>query len=138
MKSATLNRYYQDDKVTLGVFKIDGIDDPIFWTIENAWRDNERNVSCIPSGIYDCVPYSGTQYKDVYMVKNVPDRDAILIHQGNWVKNTQGCILPGLSAGYLKDEKAVVSSTAALNKIKTLLDYEPFILRIIGGDNKWS
>jgi hypothetical protein len=67
-------------------------------TYELPWRDNERNISCIPSGIYDCrIRYSSTKGRS-FEVLNVKDRSDILIHVGNTHVDTEGCILVGLDA----------------------------------------
>jgi len=68
--------------------------------LELPWLDNQRNISCIPEGIYDCVKYSDSKHPNCFLVKNVPDRDGILIHLLNFVAgqkiDTLGCLGPGL------------------------------------------
>lgn len=140
MQAATLIRYYQDDTHTLGCLTVQGVKDPVFWTMEPPWRDNRHNESCVPAGRYLCKPFSGQIYKEVYELQDVLGRDAILIHPGNFVRSTQGCILIGSSAGYMRDggvdspeQKCVISSLAALNKLKGLMEHGEFELTIIGG-----
>ena len=69
-------------------------------TLENPWKDNERNVSCIPEGIYPVrlrLPRESATRDYIHLlVKDVKDRDYILIHIGNTAKDTSGCILVGL------------------------------------------
>ena len=48
---AVLYRYEKTSKHTLGIL---WIEDSFFYTIERAWKNNERNVSCIPADTYDC------------------------------------------------------------------------------------
>ena len=71
-------------------------------TLENPWIDNERNVSCIPEGIYPVrIRLSRESATRDYMhllVKDVKDRDYILFHIGNTAKDTSGCILVGLGS----------------------------------------
>ena len=71
-------------------------------TLENPWKDNQRNISCIPSGEYDVrirLPReSATRDYMHLLVKDVPDRDYILFHIGNTAKDTRGCILVGLGS----------------------------------------
>ena len=72
-----------------------------FKTLELAWRDNSRRISCIPEGSYLCQRYTSAKYPDVWQIMYVPNRDKILIHCGNYSKtDTLGCILVG------KDHKA--------------------------------
>ena len=71
-------------------------------TLENPWIDNERNVSCIPEGIYPVrirLPReSATRDYLHLLVQDVPNRDWILFHRGNYPKDTSGCILVGLGS----------------------------------------
>lgn len=68
-------------------------------TIELPDLGNQKNFSCIPEGIYDVVKYNSPKHGDCFRVLNVPDRDNILIHKGNYAAgkhvDTLGCILPG-------------------------------------------
>lgn len=88
-----LTRVCSSDKGTFGVITHDNI--PLCVTCEDPWNDNRRNISCIPTGTYTCLSHSGAKYKDVWTVTNVPNRDGILIHQGNTTNHTEGCILVG-------------------------------------------
>tara|TARA_B110000495_G_scaffold9317_1_gene6731 strand:+ start:558 stop:962 length:405 start_codon:yes stop_codon:yes gene_type:complete len=71
-------------------------------TLENPWLDNQRNISCIPEGIYPVrlrLPReSATRDYMHLLVKDVKDRDYILFHIGNTAKDTSGCILVGLGS----------------------------------------
>lgn len=81
--------------------------------LELPWRNNQRRISCIPSGEYDIefLPKGSPKFPyPCFLLKGVPGRDAIMIHRGNYPKDTLGCLLPGLTAG--KD--SVAQSTAAL------------------------
>lgn len=84
---------------TLGVMVWQG--KTICYTLEEPWRGNARKVSCIPAGIYFCVPHNGAKWQNVWEVTGVPGREAILIHAGNTLADTEGCILVGMqpSAG---------------------------------------
>lgn len=53
-------------------------------SLELPWLDNERSVSCIPAGIYGCERIQHPKYGHCWLVKNVPGRDGILIHIGNY------------------------------------------------------
>ena len=71
-------------------------------TLENSWQDNQRNISCIPEGVYPVrlrLPReSATRDYMHLLVKDVKDRDYILFHIGNTAKDTSGCILVGLGS----------------------------------------
>lgn len=104
---------------TFGVFSINGIAQ--FVTLEETWLDNAKQISCIPAGTYDVEAYSGTKYKDVWLVKNVPNRSAILIHWGNLESNTAGCILIGMEYAKIGDKYGIGRSREAIEKLRTLL-----------------
>lgn len=90
------------------------------YTLEEPDRNNERRVSCIPEGRYYCVPHSGARFKNVWRLLNVPGRDAILIHAGNTIADTEGCILVGLRPA----PNGVADSQAALNMLRRELPAE--------------
>jgi len=106
-KQVTLQRF-KHDKVTFGKITLDWLPEhKDIYTIELPWMDNIQNQSCIPQGIYNCSPYSSVKYKNVWQVRNVPNRSNILIHSGNFAcdvklqasvhdSDTQGCILVGM------------------------------------------
>jgi len=69
------------------------------YTLELPDLNNKRSISCIPEGTYNCrlrLPReSATRDYMHLLVKDVPDRDYILMHIGNSPKDTRGCILTG-------------------------------------------
>ena len=111
---------------TIGELFING--ERICDTLENPWQDNQRNISCIPEGVYPVrlrLPReSGTRDYIHLLVKDVKDRDYILIHIGNTAKDTSGCILVGLGS----QQDFVSNSTLAMDLlIKEILH--------LGGEN---
>lgn len=125
-----LTRGHSDRKVTMGMLQIQGVEHDPIYTLENP--DRITLYDCvIPKGVYQCEPYSGTKYKDVYIVKNVPGREAILIHWGNTEKDTLGCILLGLETGKLGDAPAVKRSKEAVNYFRSLVGKQNFTLEIV-------
>lgn len=126
---AILTRAFQDGRATLGILQVKGIQhDPIF-TLENPQRATSED-SLIPAGTYTCKPFSGVKYKDVYEVCNVPGRTVILIHNGNFEKETLGCILVGLKGGSMQDQPAILDSRQALDKLRSLIGRNDFELEI--------
>jgi len=104
---------------TFGVLLSDGI--PMCVTLEDPWNDNRKNVSCIPTGNYECIPHNGHRYKDTWILKGVPRRTAILFHVGNTQKDTEGCILVGQRFGTLDDQPAILGSKAAMSMLRDVL-----------------
>jgi hypothetical protein len=68
-------------------------------TLELPDLGNQHNISCIPSGCYQVAKYDWVNHGLVFWVQNVPERDGILIHAGNYAAgakvDTKGCILVG-------------------------------------------
>ena len=97
-------------------------------TLENSWQDNQRNISCIPEGVYPVrlrLPReSGTRDYLHLLVQEVPNRDFILVHRGNFPSQTQGCLLVGLGT----EQDVVHNSVLAMDLlIKEILN--------LGGEN---
>jgi hypothetical protein len=90
---------------------------PICVTLERPWLENQPNISCIPKGTYLLKPYSSKKYPNVFQIADVPNRTKILIHVGNKVSQTEGCILPGTKFGKLGNELAVLESRVAFEQI---------------------
>tara|TARA_B110000037_G_scaffold38663_1_gene47656 strand:+ start:1279 stop:1683 length:405 start_codon:yes stop_codon:yes gene_type:complete len=85
---------------TIGELFING--ERICDTLENPWQDNQRNISCIPEGVYPVrlrLPRESASRDYLHLlVQEVPNRDWILFHRGNTAKDTSGCILVGLGS----------------------------------------
>ena len=84
------------DKSTIGKLYLDG--EFYGHTLELAWDHNKKSVSCIPKGIFEVKKRNtkSSKYKYEHLhILNVPDRKMILMHIGNYPKNSKGCILLG-------------------------------------------
>ena len=97
-------------------------------TLENPWKDNQRNISCIPEGEYKVrlrlARESASRDYLHLLVQDVPNRDWILFHRGNTAKDTSGCILVGLGS----QQDFVSNSVLAMDLlIKEILN--------LGGEN---
>ena len=95
--TATLVRKPSDEKQTLGDLAVSENGVGIFAckTLELPWKNNQRNISCIPTGTYQVVKRTSEKYGNHLHLLNIPDRSMILIHAGNYYTQTQGCILVG-------------------------------------------
>jgi hypothetical protein len=117
--------------VTLGTMVLP--DGTTIKTLEPPWLNNRSNVSCIPAGTYNCEwlqRSASGKYKRCWHVTGVPGRVGILIHAGNRLAHTLGCILPGKKHGYLGGQDAVLSSKSALNMLRKQLEGKPFVLSV--------
>tara|TARA_B100001758_G_C18383356_1_gene598569 strand:- start:1096 stop:1506 length:411 start_codon:yes stop_codon:yes gene_type:complete len=97
-------------------------------TLENPWKNNVRNISCIPDGVYDVrlrLPRESASRDYLHLlVKEVPNRDYILFHRGNTSADTSGCILVGQS----REQDRVNNSRLAMDLvIKEIIN--------LGGEN---
>ena len=130
--TATLTRTYSGPDCTLGQLVVG---DQVFATLEPPWLNNQRNISCVPSGDYPLLylPRSASgRYKRVYHVADVANRGGILIHSGNVPANTLGCLLVGMKHGNMAGGKAVLNSRTALQAMRDLMGTDPGVLRIEG------
>ena len=129
---ATLYRYKRTETETIGVLFADGRQ---YFILEPPWKDNQRNISCIPAGTYKCVfmkRSSSGKYKNIYWVQDVPNRTAILIHAGNTHDHTRGCLIPGKRTGKLAGKNAVLNSRSALMDLRNIFG-KSFTLEVIDG-----
>jgi len=83
-------------------------------TLELPYRDNQRSISCIPAGQYKVrlrtARESATRNYLHLLVEDVKDRSHILVHIGNFPKDTKGCILVGIG----RKQDLVENSTLAM------------------------
>ena len=100
------------DNSTIGELFLNG--EKMCDTLELPYRDNQRSISCIPTGQYKVrLRYpreSATRDYLHLLVQDVKDRSYILFHRGNSAKDTRGCILVGLGT----QQDFVSNSTLAL------------------------
>ena len=117
-----LIRDIDNGKSTLGRLYLVGQEDEFLcYTLENHWEENTPRVSCIPEGCYGMGTKEYGRYWDKYqlpipILHDVPGRSQILIHPGNYPKDTLGCILVGSE----KDENAVYHSRKTWKKFNSL------------------
>lgn len=118
-------------KLTAGCFEC--------YTLEPEWLDNKKEISCIPVGKYDCAMLVSNKFGAVYGISNVPGRENILYHAGNYAythpgkSDTNGCILLGRAIGEIAGQKALLSSKDALHAFMAEMDSEDFEVTI-----KWK
>jgi hypothetical protein len=140
MIALTLKRFSTDNDGTYGVI-LAGTK-PILLTLEESWKGNRQNESCIPSGLYTCKRVISPNFGETFEITGVVDRDDILFHPGNTEINTLGCILTGSEWGTLKaedddtgeteDQAAVLESQKAFKKFMSYLQgHDQFKLWIV-------
>jgi hypothetical protein len=98
---ALLSRTYGVKQTTGCLYVFDG-DRAIFncLTIELPYLENQQNISCITEGIFRAYKLKSPKFGESIHLLDVPGREGILIHKGNYAAgsqiDTRGCILPGL------------------------------------------
>ena len=115
---------------TIGIIYVNGLR---FFTLELPWLDNQKNISCIPTGEYNYIKRvsPGKGYEVIELV-DVPDRAYIQIHLGNYTRQIEGCILPGTG---LKDinRDGVIDVTNSEEAFNQIMNHAPVVgtLRIV-------
>ena len=141
----TLRRQSTGDQGTFGL-----LDD--LTTGELPWRDNHPSLSCIPAGTYAVEwtasskqrPDGTLEWPDgTYEPLNVPGRDGIRIHSGNfcgditkgWQSHVEGCIILGYKQVSMLNNKgvsqeAISDSRESLASFNLQMNKQPFTLVI--------
>lgn len=107
------------------------------FSIEDASRTTKiKGETCIPLGLYPLSTrfsprFSKAYNHDMIWVQNVPGFDFILIHWGNTISDTEGCLIIGDKIGVINQKDAVLNSRATYLKF-----YDRVINQIkAGGQN---
>lgn len=129
MKRLVLKREPFTDE---GTFSVGVLDGDLEWQfIELPWRENKPSFSCIPAGLYTAKLIESPHFaRTVYLIENVPGRDAIEMHNGNFAgditkgfqSDLRGCCSPGTRRNFLVNrhgipQRAVLDSRLALDQI---------------------
>lgn len=117
-----LKRIFASEFQTLGIMTLfDDHDFPFYEirTLELPDKQNQRRISCIPCGEYVVIKRYSKKYKDHFHILDVPDRDYILIHNANFVRQLLGCIAVGMSHTDIDGDglRDVTSSKSTLKKL---------------------
>lgn len=129
-------RQEHSDKQTLGYLYIIDNEEILFScnTLELPWRDNQSNISCVPIGEYKCVlEYSDRFERDLWELKDVPNRSECKFHSANYFKQLNGCIALGDSFKDIDGDgyKDVTNSVETMRKFHNVLNFLKEIQLII-------
>lgn len=120
-----ITRTSHERKQTLGTLTVLQDDKPVYSckTLELPWLDNAPRISCIPTGSYKVLRRTSAKYGPHFHVQNVPNRDLILIHHGNYHTDILGCILVGQLHADINNDgcRDVTSSKATMTLILRIL-----------------
>lgn len=129
---AYLIRNYEDHQTT-GRFILTENEELVFnsCSLELPDLNNKRSISCIPEGDYICRLRESPKYGMCFHVNDVTGRSHILIHPGNYKKDTKGCILLGENLTDINGDglRDVTNSRKTVEKLQSICD--DFILTIL-------
>ncbi len=121
-----LTRQYENKYGLFGLLTTN--DGQTFYTLERPYLSNKKNISAIPPGEYSLVTHtSGKHGKtaaivnedlNVHHYSQSSGRSYILFHTGNILRETDGCVMPGLDIGIVHDKLGVISSARAMYKLR--------------------
>lgn len=116
-----VERFSENDIDDLGKVFVDGTF--ICYSIENPDRAVKiMDKTAIPEGIYKVgkrlSPHFGVE---VPWIMDVPGFQDVLIHWGNTVASTHGCLVVGLRIGQLEGQRAVLDSKLAWDKLAPMI-----------------
>ncbi|WP_439554852.1 DUF5675 family protein [Dyadobacter sp.] len=117
-----LTRRWQGEASTLSTLTVD--DAAHHFVLEDADRGLHSEMSleqiaekkikketAIPTGRYKVIMAYSNRFKRILpRLVGVPGYSGILIHPGNYIRNTEGCLLPGLTQ-WIQDKNYCVGSS---------------------------
>jgi hypothetical protein len=126
MKIEILRTFEQGGKQTLGELSVIDNNGKVVYkcaTLELPWRENQRRISCIPTGTFKArlrrAADSPSRNYDHIHIHPVPNRTWILIHRGNYHFHIEGCVLVGKNHVDINRDGLldVTNSTIAMNEL---------------------
>lgn len=105
------------------------------FSIECPWLENQPDVSCVPEGTYQLIPYMSPRHGATWFLENAQlgvgglgaARSYCELHSANWARQLEGCIAFGLTGTPLYDpvlkvvEPAVEESVDAVEALTMCL-----------------
>ncbi len=102
-------------------------------TLELPDFNNLTNISCIPTGIYNCVySFSPRFLKYTYEIQGVPKRSGIRIHSASFYSDLKGCIALGSNLVDINGdgELDTINSRITITAFEAIMGKKPFTLVI--------
>lgn len=94
------------------------------WALEPPWRGNAIGESCVPCGLYGLSWRTSRRYGRHLLVEGTAPRSLILLHAGNYPRDTRGGLLPGLRRADLDGDGVadVAASRVALRAVEAVVE----------------
>lgn len=127
MQTLTLTRKVTINGAVFGV--LEGLSKPLH-TLEGeetTWPGGGEHL-CIPHGWEPGNP-NGFHKTRVWEITKVAGREAVLFHVGNYIKDTEACVLPGM--GEDQSVPMVTSSSEAIELMRAEIGENSFMLKVI-------
>jgi hypothetical protein len=126
MNRLELTRFPSADVCIVGVLTVfDKNNIPLFSCSSLELRDlgNQKNISCIPLGVYNCSYELHKKFGVCFRIHSVAGRSGILIHVGNFLHEIRGCILVGSDASQQFNSRGYIvnSSRVTITRLSKLL-----------------
>jgi hypothetical protein len=104
-----------------------------FATLELPWRENKRQISCIPCGVYTVKKRWSLKYGHHLHILEVSGRSFILFHSGNFWWQIRGCILVGTGHRDINSDghQDVINSRVAMKNLMQWMTADEVTLNII-------
>jgi hypothetical protein len=120
------------DESTIGELTIDGVHQ--CFTLEDKVREEKIfGQTAIPAGRYEVtVSFSNHFKKKLPLLLNVPKFEGVRIHSGNTAKDTEGCILVGMTKGTNFVSNSRDAFDALFAKILAAAENEKVFIEIAG------
>ena len=134
-----LKRFQYSETETMGLLILPTV---TLFTIERPWVPVKAHKgglpfsSCVPDGLYELISFSSDKYPETWVLQSkimsvyayrgdVPEtggRYTCVFHVGNFVRDVEGCISPGLSRVIMSGQNAVASSRDAMKLLRDAIN----------------
>lgn len=95
-----LTRKWPSSNSTIGTLQIDGVNECFTLELPLNGGDNAPNTSAILPGRYRILMSNSPHFgRDMPHLQDVPGRTYVMIHWGDYPKDTDGCIIVGRTKG---------------------------------------
>ena len=131
-----LERYYYGELQTLGkLFLLNNENEIVasYDSLELPYKDNIKRISCIPKGDYTAIRHNSPKHGPSLWLQDVPNRNEILIHKGNFYFDILGCVLIGSDLRDINGDgllDVVNSKNSVLELLKTI-DKDTIEIKIV-------
>lgn len=111
-----------EENFAYGTFGVLRVNKNVFCvTLEPPDFENKRNRSSIPAQQYLMQRIDSESNGETFEICDVPGRDSVLIHPGNLLEDTTGCVLLAQHYGKLGRDRAVINSGLTFRLFMSLM-----------------